>query len=66
MADSIDAWLSSRKATNQLLVAAIVVIAAGFVSVGAGPDNLRVVSELLLTLVLFGAAVLGLVWLLDE
>ncbi|WP_459810691.1 hypothetical protein [Halopiger thermotolerans] len=55
-----DSWLSSRKATNQLLCVAIVVLAAGFVSIGEGYGGLRAVAKLLLVVVLASALLLAL------
>ncbi|MFC4541005.1 hypothetical protein ACFO5R_03560 [Halosolutus amylolyticus] len=58
-------WVSSRKATNQLLGFMIVVLAAGFVSVGdIGPGSIQVVSEAVLVLILVVAIVLFLGWLM--
>ncbi|ELY97880.1 hypothetical protein [Natrialba asiatica] len=46
-------WLRSRKTTNQLLAFGIVVLAAGFVSVGdLGPASIRFVAETLLVVIL--------------
>lgn len=45
-------WLSSRTTTNVLLVVGIVVVASGFVQVGAiGPVWMQFVSESVLVLV---------------
>lgn len=65
MTDDADSWLSSRKLTNQLLGFVIVVLAAGFISIdGEGYAGVRIVAELLLVLVLVGAIVLFLGWLM--
>ncbi|ELZ16367.1 hypothetical protein NP511_09495 [Natrinema thermotolerans] len=65
MSDGEDSWLASRETTNRLLGFAIVVLAAGFVSVGdIGPAAIRVVAESLLILILVAAIVLFLGWLL--
>ncbi|WP_254766398.1 hypothetical protein [Salinilacihabitans rarus] len=64
MADE-NSWLSSRTATNQLLVVTIVVLAAGFISVDGGYGGLQVVAELFLVVVLLGAIVLFLGWLVS-
>ncbi|WP_408959879.1 hypothetical protein [Natrinema sp. 74] len=59
MADA-DSWFSSHKATNQLLCVGIVVLAAGFVSIGEGYGGLRAVAKLLLVVVLASALLLAL------
>lgn len=65
MTDDADSWLSSRKATNQLLGFIIVVLASGFISINDGDyEGLAIVAKLLLALVLVGAIVLFLGWLL--
>ncbi|RKD93812.1 hypothetical protein [Halopiger aswanensis] len=60
-----DSWLSSRKATNQLLCVGIVVLAAGFVSIGEGYGGLQPVAKLLLMVVLAGSVLLVLGWLVS-
>ncbi|WP_247003650.1 hypothetical protein [Halosolutus gelatinilyticus] len=64
MNDGWEAWVASRKATNQLLGFMIVVLAAGFVSLGGGYGGLQIVAELLLMLILLGAIILFLAALL--
>ena len=65
MSDAEDSWLASRETTNRLLGFVIVVLAAGFISVGdIGSTAIRVVAESLLILILVAAVVLFLGWLL--
>ncbi|WP_265109587.1 hypothetical protein [Halosolutus halophilus] len=59
--DADESWIASRKLTNQLLGFGIVVLAAGFVSVGEiGPASIRLVSETLLVAILVAAILLFL------
>ena len=65
--DADDSRLSSRKTTNQLLAFGIVVVAAGFVSVGnLGPEAIRYVAEVFLVAVLVGALLLFLALLMRD
>ncbi|MDS0478511.1 hypothetical protein [Natrinema sp. 1APR25-10V2] len=62
--DSTRPWSARRTTTNGLLGLNVVVLAAGFIAVGnVGPRSIQWLSELLLVLVVFVAAVLGLGWL---
>ncbi|WP_049924301.1 hypothetical protein [Halopiger djelfimassiliensis] len=67
MDDETESWIASRKTTNMLLAFGIVVLAAGFVSVGdIGPASIRFVSETLLVLILVGALLLVLGYLMHS
>ncbi|AEH35982.1 hypothetical protein [Halopiger xanaduensis] len=65
MVDNADSWFSSRKATNQLLCVGIVVLAAGFVSIGEGYGGLQPVAGLVLIAVLASPVLLVLGWLVN-
>ncbi|NGM68769.1 hypothetical protein G6M89_07060 [Natronolimnobius sp. AArcel1] len=62
MSDANRPWLSSRKATNQLLLVLIAVLTVGFVSLGGdGSAGIRIIADLILVVVFCGlfAAVIG-------
>ncbi|OVE83567.1 hypothetical protein [Natronolimnobius baerhuensis] len=65
MSDTNRPWLSSRKATNQLLLVLIAVLTTGFVSLGGDEFyNIRIIADRFLMILFFGLFVTALGYLL--